>query len=243
LFLLAFTLLIRKQTPATLFLFWVFCCQSLYSIYLGGDVWEWLGGSNRYIAIVMPCFFLLFSTALHTLLSKFLSEDQQSSRKVLIAFSTIASLFLLNNVGLENGLKRFLFLEKQFYVKENKHLIEEALYLRSITTPNAKIAIVWAGVLPYFTDRYMIDLIGKNDKHIAHRPAHIIQNADTIPGHLKWDYDFSIGKLKPDVVSQLWMADDAAKILAPNYIPFRHNNFIHYVRKNSTDVLIPVYSN
>jgi len=27
---------------------------------------------------------------------------------------------------------------------------------------------------------------------------------DIRPGHMKWDYDYSIGQLKPDMIVQLW---------------------------------------
>ncbi|MBN1290593.1 MAG: hypothetical protein JXB48_02055, partial [Candidatus Latescibacteria bacterium] len=38
--------------------------QMLYSIYVGGDAWDDWGGSNRYIAIVMPQFFILLALGL-----------------------------------------------------------------------------------------------------------------------------------------------------------------------------------
>ena len=38
--------------------------QVLYSVYVGGDAWEYWGGSNRYICIAMPGLFVLLSYAL-----------------------------------------------------------------------------------------------------------------------------------------------------------------------------------
>lgn len=35
--------------------------QILYSIWVGGDAWDWWGGSNRYLAIIMPAFFCMFA--------------------------------------------------------------------------------------------------------------------------------------------------------------------------------------
>ena len=58
-------------------------------------------------------------------------------------------------------------------------------------------------------DRYAIDLLGKNDLTIAHEPMHLPSPGTSAsrffyPGHLKYDYRYSLGELKPDVVTQLW---------------------------------------
>ena len=50
----------------------------------------------------------------------------------------------------------------------------------------------------------MVDLLGKCDRHVATLPA----RAPIHPGHDKWDYEYSIGKLRPDVVFQLARVTD-----------------------------------
>jgi hypothetical protein len=59
-------------------------------------------------------------------------------------------------------------------------------------------------------------LLGKNDVKIAHLDARstgglFYSLANFRPGHMKWDYDYSIGELKPDVVVQLWGNTDEAQ--------------------------------
>jgi hypothetical protein len=44
----------------------------------------------------------------------------------------------------------------------------------------------------------MLDLLGKNDVRIAHSSPH----GSFFPGHNKWDYNYSIGELHPDVIFQ-----------------------------------------
>ena len=44
----------------------------------------------------------------------------------------------------------------------------------------------------------MLDLLGKNDTFIATSTPH----GDFFPGHNKWDYNYSIGELQPDVIFQ-----------------------------------------
>ena len=47
-----------------LLLLWFLLVQMAYSVYVGGDAWEFWGGSNRYIAIAMPGFFVLLACGL-----------------------------------------------------------------------------------------------------------------------------------------------------------------------------------
>jgi hypothetical protein len=70
--------------------------------------------------------------------------------------------------------------------------------MRDTTEVGARIATIWAGVPAYYSHRTMLDLLGKNDTFIATSAPH----GDFFPGHNKWDYDYSIGELQPDVIFQ-----------------------------------------
>lgn len=89
--------------------------------------------------------------------------------------------------------------------------------LAEVTDPDARIAIVWAGAPAYYSGRPMIDLLGKNDRHVAEGPT---RAGLWVPGHTKWDYGYSIGELRPDLVAQLWRPTDAdlASIRAAGYV-------------------------
>lgn len=71
------------------------------------------------------------------------------------------------------------------------------LLLKRNTPPTSKVADFWAGSVFYFSERYAIDLLGKSDRHIARLPA---ASSGTMPGHNKFDFDYSLGALKPDFV-------------------------------------------
>lgn len=75
--------------------------------------------------------------------------------------------------------------------------IEIALLIRQNTPPDARVADSWAGAPFYFSGRYGIDLLGKSDPYIARLP---VASDGSKPGHNKFDYDYSLGVLKPDVV-------------------------------------------
>jgi hypothetical protein len=94
------------------------------------------------------------------------------------------------------------------------YFLRAALRLRSLTQPETRIAHVWAGVGPYFSERPAVDLLGKNDAEIARRA---IFPGSYKPGHNKFDFEYSLGPLRPDlVISPLhptWLeqAGDAAR--------------------------------
>jgi hypothetical protein len=67
--------------------------------------------------------------------------------------------------------------------------------------PEARLASTWAGSLPYFARRTTIDILGKNDPRIAEMEP--VAEAFR-PGHTKWDHEYSIGELRPEIVAQAW---------------------------------------
>lgn len=82
----------------------LFLTQCVYSVYVGGDAWEWWGGSNRYIAITMPLFFVLFGCTLAKLKSAWEKLRIHESLLTPLASRTLVwvllllSYFQLNNV-------------------------------------------------------------------------------------------------------------------------------------------------
>jgi hypothetical protein len=90
-------------------------------------------------------------------------------------------------------------------------LVRLALAVRDTTAPDASVAVVWAGIIPYFARRPAVDLLGRSDPTIARMAP---RTRRFWPGHTKWDYGHSIGRLRPDVIVQLWSptADDLARI-------------------------------
>ena len=93
------------------------------------------------------------------------------------------------------------------HVQDDIKISEQGINLNKVTKSKAKIATVWAGAPAYYSRRAMIDLLGKNDREIASRQP----IGKFYPGHNKWDYDYSIKILKPDVVYQLWKGSEFFK--------------------------------
>lgn len=339
LFLTPFTLLILRRDPHIRLLFWVFISQAAYSIYVGGDAWEWWGGSNRYLCIVMPLFFVLLSHALMTLLAegsrryapgrvieqalaivllftvmgfshemhtplqlmrllsmnalliaalatgfslkagrreagsgdgaqeprgRAVPPEDGAERKGRLNFSltVLALIGLLHSNAIHGwaALDEWLLRKSPMHVEDNQSMVERAQLLKRITGPEATIAVVWAGAIPYFAERNTVDLLGKSDRIIAHGPmrqsVRIEPNNTSAtsqwlvfsswhrfnqfyPGHLKWDYAYSIGELKPDVIVQLWRAREEAAPFLAAYDKVTLDRFNLYLRRGSTHINWP----
>lgn len=248
--LLPFTLLLARRDRVTLLLAGMFSAQIAYSIYVGGDAWEHKGGANRYIALAIPAFFILFAQATADIW-RFLGERAAQFRwpparalanAGLVGF-ILASMVQFNAVEDARSLRKWILTARPEFTVGNKEYIRIALALNEITTPDATLAVVSAGAIPYFTDRPCIDLLGKNDPVIAALPAHLPRGlwaklTAFRPGHAKWDYAYSIGKLQPDVVVQLWDgADEARALMANDYAIIEIDGLTFSVRRDSPHIL------
>jgi hypothetical protein len=71
--------------------------------------------------------------------------------------------------------------------------------------------------MAFFSERPVVDLLGKSDPVVAHvRP----KLAFFYPGHNKWDDQYSVLRLRPGVVAQLWQPTegDVRMIAAAGYV-------------------------
>jgi hypothetical protein len=122
----------------------------------------------------------------------------RSTTSIIRVLSSVA--VLVTAFGAVSGIpfQRHLRNNDALGAKVNLYVTEVVENLAPITSSEAVVATVWAGVPAYYSDRSMIDLLGKNDVLIASSPP----RGDFFPGHNKWDYNYSIGQLRPDVIFQ-----------------------------------------
>ena len=121
------------------------------------------------------------------------------------------------------------------FVEGNERNTTIGLYVKEITEEDAKVAVVVAGAIPYYSDRLSIDLLGKNDKLIARnemKPTGGTSPLDFRPGHSKWDYAHSIGDQRPDVIVELWAgtSDEAAPYME-DYVVIEVGALSHFLYK------------
>ena len=193
----------------------IFAVQSAYSVYVGGDAWEVRDGANRFLAVAMPMYFVLFAHALMLAAGRLRKivvrgqPDRLGSAAARYAFPVFvaASVLLINlNVGPfslgcaltaspgdDDGLRQ---------------MTAHARLVEHITDEDASVGMTWAGAFPYFSRRPIVDFLGKTDPYIAHLPMRRVKGPKRFtafyPGHLKYDFAYSIGERKPDIFFQYW---------------------------------------
>ncbi|MCH7964137.1 MAG: hypothetical protein IH852_09385 [Bacteroidetes bacterium] len=255
-FLIPLSIIFFRRDKYVVFLLCIFSVQIFYSIYVGGDAWESKNGSNRYLSIVMPVFFILFSYSSFLLIrnfSNFLVNNYYRIRKlrtnilfvlfiVLLLFSfTNFNSFYRDDFG-PNSLSELLLFKKPTGVGRFKIHINNALTIDKITNKEAKIAVVFAGVTPYFSNRYYIDLLGRNDKKIAREKSFVYSGFEKFigfyPGHSKYNFNYSIVQLNPDIILGLWRPTKENKLYIDNhYREIVINGIRLTIRKNSNKIL------
>jgi len=154
----------------------------------------------------------------------------------------VVFLFITFNYTYGTGaLKEWLLIEPSLYAAGNGDKVRGALLLEAITTPDARTALAGAGIIPYFAEnRPFVDLLGKNDKVIGRMAMDQTIIPEFKPGHMKWDYAYSIGELRPDVVLELWVREqDAAPYLDEAYQPvwFPPKNGNVWLLRDSPNIL------
>ncbi len=245
LFVIPFSLLFLNRTRGLLLLFSIVLGQMAYSIFVGGDAWEFIGGANRFIAAVMPLFFILFVLALGEIAKLLIAKSKMNginilSATLLVVFSVI-SLFSFNKLNVNDDVQVWTLEKKPVFTAEIERQLAMSLTLERVTTEDAVIAVTSSGTLPYFSGRTSIDLLGKNDAFISHGETRINSSlfhpGNFRPGHNKWNYAYSIGELAPDVIAQF--LDNTDEELAPylaNYELIKVDGIPLYFRQDSSHV-------
>jgi hypothetical protein len=250
LFVLPISLLMFRRDWKVSLLLMVILGQMAYSVYVGGDAWEEHGGANRYIAIAMPLFFAALALAVEEirqeLVAEFSSRKEAGwlSRVAWLVLFAIAILNLNALIGDWKSIERWTFQRRPDYTAGNESNLRIALALQGTTKPGASVAVIGAGTIPYFLpDRYAIDILGKADPYIAHQNVRVpmsIADVPTMrPGHMKWDYAYTFGKLKPDVIVSIWegTGDQAAPYLKDYVLATIGEKIQVFLRKDSPYVL------
>ncbi len=240
-------LFLWPETP-TLLLFALLLGQVAYSIYVGGDAWEHKGGANRFVALAMSLFFLLFVQVADRVRRVLIQKKATNWKKLvsqgLLGAFVFTSLFNFNFINENDAFAKWSTLKRPIFVAGTQRYVTLGLLINEITDKDAKVAVVTAGNIIYFAERTGIDMLGKNDKIIArsqpHKASGSFNNVDEIfrPGHNKWDYQHSITELQPDIVAQIWgsSVEMAPYLDAGGYEYFLIDGFPLYIRTDSQHV-------
>jgi hypothetical protein len=145
-------------------------------ILVGGDMFVWF----RFFAHLMPIIFVFAATGI-----------VKVARGLVGEMAWMAVVFLVS-FPLKRPLDRLIFLDTNGDPIEQ---IQVAMLVKKNAKPDSSIAVIPAGIVPYFTRMKAIDILGKSDRHIARLQP--IKGA--MVGHGKLDPPYTLGKV-PDLV-------------------------------------------
>lgn len=243
LFILPFAAVFYKGNNAKKLLLSIFVLQSLYSIWVGGDAWEEYCGANRYISASIPVFFVLFADGLIRFIEFGMKQfSLNSSKNYFWLIPGLVCLLIINTPRGATDIPKITLAEEPFNISLNRDMVGFALTIKKITNPGARIGVTWAGIIPYISERPIIDFLGKTDKVIARKPMHGPGDKDNRfthfhPGHLKWDNSYSIGELKPDLIIQFWgLLEEAEPYIIPYYQQIQVGTRYWYARAGSDKI-------
>jgi hypothetical protein len=111
------------------------------------------------------------------------------------------------------SLQQFLAGPPAVRLEWRTHLTQLGLQLAATREPDTLIAIVPAGVLPYYSRLPTLDLLGLTDAVIA-RSAPTDQPDRAAAGHMKWNIDYVLSR-KPDlIINDVFVLDSNVRDLA-----------------------------
>jgi len=158
-----------------------------YHVSVGGD---WLAQYvSRFLVGVMPLYLVLVTGSLLALALRW---------RRMPAWAAACLAALLATGALHPGLvaREWLDPSAPTMLREyNEQNTGFGLYFRAHTDPDTSIALHWAGAPAYFSERPAIDVLGKSERHIAKQRTAVFE-----PAHSKWDWDYVLGTLQPDLI-------------------------------------------
>jgi arabinofuranosyltransferase len=198
-----------RARRARALLFAAFAAAALgYDIFVGGDAWEADVATNRFLLPIAPLLFLVVALGVERA-AAFFPRRQWMAALIAIPLLARMSVGAGERVDPANGPaswgERFaewtLRAPPHYRLAHDLKTLTAGLFLRDALRRPVRVAVSSAGIAPFLLDGTFVDILGKSDRRIAHEPP---QQMDFLPGHMKWDLDYSIGELAPDVLIGNW---------------------------------------
>lgn len=174
----------------------------IYFLFIGGDFIVWFG--PRMLMPVLPI--MLFFTIEG--LSRIVTWLPFPKRyRILIMAGSITLLLLYLYRFSWPGLP-----SRQInFSGQMRGWKELGIWIQAHTPPNTRIALDAAGLIPYYSQRYTIDMFGLTDLHIAHLENPNLGKGTV--GHEKYDPNYILS-LKPDCIVSTWLDEQGHAVSA-----------------------------
>jgi hypothetical protein len=183
--------------PVKLLLAGLMAILIVYQIYVGGDAWFYW----RITAPGMPLLLLLFIYEMLRHVRIQPNNIRWALHWLTYSLVLISAWFFINY----GFLGEITFARSPYQTHANAGMISTALALDEVLTPEGSIGVIWAGTIPYYTERLAIDFLGKSDPQIA-RAAPRLSSEESWngmnfrPGHNRYNLYYSIQERQPDYI-------------------------------------------
>jgi hypothetical protein len=236
----------RLMRNAAKWVLWGLFAWTLFIRLPNPDAWVNLGGLNRILSAILPLGMLFLAELFPSIPVKGWRYPLSSlGRSVVLAGVALLYLVSSNTLLDASSLEYWALLKRHPFILGSERYLRMALAIEPMLGPEGRVAVVTAGIIPYFTDRPAIDLLGKCDPVVARTPMHVTEDMplqDYRPGHMKWEYSYSLGVLQPDLVVQIYggyhnpetlaYLDDYSKIYVDDFPMFVLNTSSQIVWEN-----------
>jgi arabinofuranosyltransferase len=211
-----------------------------YQIWAGGDPWPYW----RIMAPAMPLLSIVFVYEMIRIAEAAGSLFRtRALRRGLLEVLAVILLSLTGWIALSARFVPEVFMRRlPYHVEYHKAMVDTALALDQTTSEDAVVGVIWAGIIPYYTERKAIDFLGKTDKHIARLPPYLVgafsrDGMFSVPGHNKHDLNYSIQVLLPTYVQDFrWGPQDLWSWAPSRYATMEYKGVSLNLLKDSPDV-------
>lgn len=182
-----------------------------YFVVVGGDFIVWFG--PRFLIPVLPMLLLLSAGGLQRV-SEF--------RPVPVFLQRVLRWILLGTLIFCTWRYSWpsRFFSKNAFSVQMRGWTEMGHWIATNTPEDAIIATDAAGLIPFYSGRYSIDMFGLTDLHIAHLEIPITEQS--IVAHEKYDPQYILQR-KPDYIISTWMDSTGRAVSAG--LPFVEEEF------------------
>ena len=163
-----------------------------YFLYVGGDFIVWFG--PRFLMPVVPFLLFMSMEGIDRMTQLFRSRERF---KVAVQAILCAALIVYTLVYSWPWT-----LKLESFTTQMRGWTELGKWIAANTSPQTTIATDAAGLIPYYSQRYAIDMFGLTDTHIAHLNNPVL--AEGIVAHEKYDPRYVLGR-NPECIVSTWM--------------------------------------
>ncbi len=164
------------------------------------------------------------------------------SRACVPVVTTVLTALALVSFNLD-FLPEVIFRVRPYTVAENIEMVNRAIAISEVTTPEASVGVFYAGAIPYYTGLLAIDFLGRSDEYVARLSPDITgatgwYGMTSVPGHNKYDLWYSIARLTPTYIQGArWGRQNLTGWVERAYVTKEYSGVQLTLKRNDPSVL------